>query len=210
MARVSRWRRRFAQGPCAGLSDAPRPGQPVKYRPESEKRPLAQLDSPPPRGYAAWNGRLLAQTLAVSTDWVWSTLRRHKISLQRRRSWCISPTASPKRFRSSTSTTSSSTFPRSTNMLSRRPGWSAKRIRTISQASTGSTPERESPGSRRSIVTKLRNICGSQAYRPLTAFHEAHNSFIAKGVGWFSLSGQLRTLNCWYPCFTDLSAQNSA
>lgn len=90
LARVSKWRRRFAQGRCAGLSDALRPGQPIKYGPDSEKRLLAQLDNPPPRGYAAWNGRLLAQTVGVSADWVWATLRRHEISLQRRRSWCIS------------------------------------------------------------------------------------------------------------------------
>jgi transposase len=90
LARVSKWRRRFAQARCAGLSDALRPGQPVKYGADAEKRLLAQLDSPPPRGYGAWNGRLLAQTLGVSADWVWATLRRHDISLQRRRSWCIS------------------------------------------------------------------------------------------------------------------------
>lgn len=90
LARVSKWRRRFAQGRCAGLADARRPGQPVKYGVELENRLLAQLDSPPPRGYAAWNGRLLAQALGVPADWVWTTLRRHHISLQRRRSWCIS------------------------------------------------------------------------------------------------------------------------
>jgi transposase len=89
-ARVGKWRRRFAARRCPGLSDAPRPGQPIKYGADSEKRLLAQLDSPPPHGYGAWNGRLLAQTLGVSADWVWATLRRHKISLQRRRSWCIS------------------------------------------------------------------------------------------------------------------------
>ena len=90
LARVSKWRRRFAQARCAGLSDARRPGQPVKYGADAEKRLWAQLDSPPPRGYGAWNGRLLAQALGVSADWVWATLRRHNISLQRRRSWCIS------------------------------------------------------------------------------------------------------------------------
>jgi transposase len=89
-ARVSKWRRRFAARRCAGLSDEPRPGQPTKYGAEPEKRLLAQMDSPPPSGYAAWNGRLLAQALGVSADWVWGTLRRHNISLQRRRSWCIS------------------------------------------------------------------------------------------------------------------------
>ena len=89
-ARVSKWRRRFAARRCGGLSDAPRPGQPTKYGAEMEKRLLAQLDTPPPRGYAAWNGRRLAEALDVSPDWVWATLRQHDISLQRRRSWCIS------------------------------------------------------------------------------------------------------------------------
>jgi hypothetical protein len=72
--------------PCG----APHPGQPIKYGAELEKRSLAQLDSPPPRGHGTWNGRLLAQALGVSADWVWATLRQHDISLQRRRSWCIS------------------------------------------------------------------------------------------------------------------------
>ena len=89
-ARVCKWRRRFAERRCEGLSDAPRPGQPVKYGAEDERRLLTQLDSPPPRGYAAWNGRLFAQALGLSADWVWATLRRHGISLQRRRSWCVS------------------------------------------------------------------------------------------------------------------------
>ena len=89
-ARVVKWRRRFAEKRCGGLADAPRPGQPVKYGAELEKRLWAQLDSPPPHGYGTWNGRLLAQALGVSADWVWTTLRQHDISLQRRRSWCIS------------------------------------------------------------------------------------------------------------------------
>jgi transposase len=89
-ARVGKWRRRFAASRCAGLADAPRPGRPIKYGAELEKRLLAQLDSPPPHGYAAWNGRLLAQALGVSADWVWATLRQQDLSLQRRRFWCIS------------------------------------------------------------------------------------------------------------------------
>lgn len=89
-ARVGKWRGRFAERRCEGLQDAPRPGQPVKYGAECERRLLAQLDAPPPKGYAQWNGRLLAEALGLPDDWVWAALRRHGISLQRRRSWCIS------------------------------------------------------------------------------------------------------------------------
>ena len=57
----------------------------------AEKRVLALLDTDPPDGYSQWNGRLLATALGdVSDDQVWRILRRHKIQLQRRRSWCIS------------------------------------------------------------------------------------------------------------------------
>ena len=49
------------------------------------------LDQPPREGYAGWNGTLLAAALQdVSKHQVWRVLRRHKIYLQRRRSWCIS------------------------------------------------------------------------------------------------------------------------
>jgi transposase len=50
-----------------------------------------KLDEPPPSGYAAWNGKLLAEALGdVSPYHVWRVLRKHGICLQRRRSWCIS------------------------------------------------------------------------------------------------------------------------
>ena len=52
---------------------------------------LKQLDQPPPPGYARWNGRLLAEALGeVSPRQVWRLLSRLKISLARRRRWCIS------------------------------------------------------------------------------------------------------------------------
>jgi transposase len=88
---VSKWRTRFARQGLAGLPDAPRPGKPRRYSDETERRILAQLDAPPPEGYASWNGRLVAAALGdVSPDQVWRVLRRHGISLQRRRSWCVS------------------------------------------------------------------------------------------------------------------------
>jgi hypothetical protein len=64
---------------------------------KTEKRILALLDADPPEGYSQWNGPLIAQRLQdVSDDQVWRVLRKHKIQLQRRRSWCIStdPTSS--------------------------------------------------------------------------------------------------------------------
>lgn len=90
-ATVSKWRVRFAGQGMAGLADAPRPGKPPTYDRATERRILAQLDQPPPAGFATWNGRLVAQALGdVSADQVWRVLRRHRIHLQRRRSWCLS------------------------------------------------------------------------------------------------------------------------
>ena len=90
-ARVSQWRTRYAKMGIQGLADAPRPGRSVLYGIEAEKRILTQLDAPPPKGYSAWNGKLLAQALTdIPPDQVWRVLRRHGIQLQRRRSWCIS------------------------------------------------------------------------------------------------------------------------
>jgi transposase len=90
-ARVSKWRQRFARKRLEGLSDAPRPGKPKAYDQATEKRILSLLDTDPPSGYSQWNGPLLAKALKdVSDDQVWRVLRKHKIQLQRRRSWCIS------------------------------------------------------------------------------------------------------------------------
>jgi transposase len=90
-ARVSKWRQRFAQHRLAGLEDAARSGKPRQYGEVTERRILAQLDQKPPAGYRGWSGARLAEALGdVSDDEVWRVLRQHGISLQRRRSWCIS------------------------------------------------------------------------------------------------------------------------
>jgi len=90
-ARVSKWRTRFARERLAGLIDAPRPGAAARYGAATERRILAALDERPPAGHATWTGSLLAAHLGdVSSDQVWRTLRRHGISLRRRRSWCLS------------------------------------------------------------------------------------------------------------------------
>jgi transposase len=91
LARVSKWRQRFSQNRLAGLHDAARPGKPRIYDEAAEKRISTLLDEEPPEGYRQWNGRLLADRLGdTSDDQVWRVLRKHKIQLQRRRSWCIS------------------------------------------------------------------------------------------------------------------------
>jgi len=90
-ATVSKWRTRFAAQRLAGLEDEPRPGAPPRYDASTEDRILALLDKAPPRGYARWNGRLVAERLGdVSASQVWRVLRAHQIQLERRRRWCVS------------------------------------------------------------------------------------------------------------------------
>jgi transposase len=88
---VSQWRGRFAAQRLVGLQDRPRPGPQKRYGAEVEKRILALLDQPPPSAYASWSGGLIARALGdVSARQVWRVLARQRISLQRRRSWCVS------------------------------------------------------------------------------------------------------------------------
>jgi transposase len=90
-ATASKWRGRFLLDRLEGLQDAPRSGKPAIYDRETERRVLKQLDAPVPRGFARWNGALLAASLKdVSDDQIWRVLRKHGISLERRRSWCVS------------------------------------------------------------------------------------------------------------------------
>ena len=89
-ATVCKWRRRFHEAGLGGLQDQPRSGKPAKYDASTEKRILAALDQAPPEGYGTWTGPLLSEKLGVSADYVWQILRKHGISLARRRSWCIS------------------------------------------------------------------------------------------------------------------------
>ncbi len=89
--RVSKWRTRFARERLAALSDRPRSGAPPRYDQTTRQRILAQHDQPPPSGHATWTGALLAAALGdVSKHQVWRVLRKHQISLRRRRSWCLS------------------------------------------------------------------------------------------------------------------------
>jgi transposase len=90
-ARVSKWRQRFARHRLDGLRDADRKGRPSTYDQATDKRVLTLLDERPPEGYGTWSGPLVARALEdVSEDQVWRVLRKYNISLERRRSWCIS------------------------------------------------------------------------------------------------------------------------
>jgi transposase len=90
-ATVSKWRGRFARHGLAGMADAPRSGKPRHYEAKDEQRIIAALDRPPPAGYARWNGTLLAKHLGdISKHQIWRVLHEHEISLERRRSCCIS------------------------------------------------------------------------------------------------------------------------
>lgn len=90
-AMVSKWRTRFEREGLSGLHDDHRAGRPPTLDPEEFRtRLLDQLDSPVPKGYTHWDGRLLAKALGVSADRVWRVLRTLGISLKRRRSWCVS------------------------------------------------------------------------------------------------------------------------
>ena len=88
---VSDWRIRFAEQGLAGLADKPRRGPKPKYDATTGRRILALLDQPPPKGYARWTGRLLAEALGdVHEQQVWRLLREQKIDLAGRKSWCES------------------------------------------------------------------------------------------------------------------------
>lgn len=91
---ASLWRIRFAEAGLDGLADKPRPGgraSSAKYDADTDRRILALLDRSPPAGQARWTGKLLAAALGdVSDQYVWRFLRRQKIDLDGRKSWCVS------------------------------------------------------------------------------------------------------------------------
>ena len=88
--RVGLRRKRFAATGLAGLRDRARPGKTPKYGAELRLRVLRQLEVPPPKGLASWDGASLAAALGASDDAVWRLLRREGVQLRRRRSWCVS------------------------------------------------------------------------------------------------------------------------
>ena len=88
---VSVWRTRFAALGIDGLTDKPRPGAKPIYTEATGKRILAVLDQPVPKGRARWTCGLVAETLGdVDVNYVWRFLRKQKIDLAGRKSWCES------------------------------------------------------------------------------------------------------------------------
>jgi transposase len=88
---VSVWRKRFAASGIEGLKDKPRPGAKRVYTDATDKRILAVLDQPVPKGRARWDGKLVAKTLGdVDINYVRRFLRKQKIDLAGRKSWCES------------------------------------------------------------------------------------------------------------------------
>jgi len=88
---ASKWRVRYAERRLAGLDETGDRGAEPKYTLETGKRILALLDQPPPKGYARWNGPLIAEALGdVDVQYVWRSLRKQKIDLGGRKSWCES------------------------------------------------------------------------------------------------------------------------
>jgi transposase len=88
---VSLWRGRYAREGIDGLDDAPRSGAPAIYSEATDQRIRTVLEQPPPKGFARWNGKLIAKTLGdVDVQYVWRSLRKQKIDLAGRKSWCES------------------------------------------------------------------------------------------------------------------------
>jgi transposase len=88
---ASKWRVRYAAQRRAGLDETGARGATPKYTAATDRRILAVLDDPPPRGFARWTGPLIARALGdVDVQYVWRFLRAQKIDLAGRKSWCTS------------------------------------------------------------------------------------------------------------------------
>ena len=60
---VSLWRIRYAREGLEGLEDRLRPGTPPIYGDATDAAIRKVLDQPPPKGFARWNGPLIARAL---------------------------------------------------------------------------------------------------------------------------------------------------
>lgn len=87
---IGKWRSRFILQGIAGLNDAPRKGKPKTVGNDLRNNILKLLETPPPKGQAAWDGIALANALGVKKSSVYNVLAKDAIQLQRMRSWCVS------------------------------------------------------------------------------------------------------------------------
>src|SRR5262249_2909757 len=88
---VSLRRGRFARERLAGLEYLPRSEAPPIYDAETDRRIRPILDETQHRGFARWNVSLIAEALSdVDVQYVWRSLRKQKIDLGGRKSWCES------------------------------------------------------------------------------------------------------------------------
>lgn len=89
-ATVNRWKGRFIEHGLRGIEDQPRSGRPTHIDLEFKKAVIQKLEQDPPEGFGQWDGRLLSQELGLPKHSVWKLLRQQRISLARKRSWCVS------------------------------------------------------------------------------------------------------------------------
>lgn len=89
-ATVIHWKNRYIEHGLEGLADCARSGRPPKYAQNFKATVLAKLEEDPPTGYAQWDGPLLAAETGYSKHAIWRLLRAQRISLARKRSWCVS------------------------------------------------------------------------------------------------------------------------
>lgn len=89
-ATVMRWKGRFVELGLAGLADKPRTGRPTHLDEDFKRVVLEKLEQEPPEGFGQWDGELLAKELGLAKHSIWKLLREERISLARKRSWCIS------------------------------------------------------------------------------------------------------------------------
>jgi transposase len=89
VAMVIRWRNRFAEEGVEGLFDRSRSGRKPVYKEEFKQSVLKKLEQIPTNEFGQWNGALLAKELGYSKHAIWRLLREQRISLARKRSWCV-------------------------------------------------------------------------------------------------------------------------
>lgn len=87
---VGKWRARFVLHGIAGLDDAARSGKPQTVGKDLRTKILKLLETPPPKGQAAWDGIAVANALRVKKSSVYNALAKDAIQLKRMRSWCVS------------------------------------------------------------------------------------------------------------------------